>query len=252
MILISWNVNGIRAIAKKGFHDIIANLNPDILCLQETKAQVEQVREVVFDMNYHIYANHATKKGYSGTAILSKEEAINVIYDIGIALHDDEGRIIAAEYKDYYVVTGYIPNSKADLSRLEERQQWDKDLFDYLKMLEKKKPVLFCGDLNVAHKEIDLFHPKANYNKSAGFTQAEIDGMDRYVNGGFMDTWREMHPEEKKYSWWSYRAGARSKNVGWRIDYVLASKVLMPQIKHSFILNEVEGSDHCPVGIELE
>jgi len=145
----------------------------------------------------------------------------------------------------------YIPNSKSDLSRLEDRKQWDKDLFDYLKKLEAKKPVFLCGDLNVAHKEIDLFHPKANYNKSAGFTQAEIDGMDRYVNGGFIDTWRTMHPDEKKYSWWSYRAGARAKNVGWRIDYVLASEVLVPQIKHSFILNEVMGSDHCPVGIEI-
>ena len=147
MILLSWNVNGIRAIAKKGFHDIIADLNPDILCLQETKAQVDQVREVVFDMDYHIYANHAEKKGYSGTAILSKVEPLNVTYDIGIENHDKEGRIITAEYEDYFVVTGYIPNSKADLSRLEERKQWDKDLFDYLKKLEEKKPVFFCGDL---------------------------------------------------------------------------------------------------------
>ena len=251
MILISWNVNGIRAIAKKGFFEIVESLNPDILCLQETKAQEDQVREVLFGMDYHIYVNHAEKKGYSGTAILSREEALNVVYDIGIDHHDKEGRIITAEYKEYYVVTGYIPNSKSDLSRLEDRKQWDKELFDYLKGLEKKKPVLFCGDLNVAHKEIDLARPKPNYNKSAGFTQTEIDGMDRYVDGGFKDTWRIKHPDDIKYSWWSYRAGARGKNVGWRIDYVLASEVLRPQIKHSFILNDVMGSDHCPVGVEL-
>lgn len=251
MILISWNVNGIRAIAKKGFHEIIENLNPDILCLQETKAQVEQVQEVLNDMNYHIYANHAEKKGYSGTAILSKEEPLDVTYDIGIENHDKEGRIITAEYKEYYVVTGYIPNSKADLSRLDDRKQWDKDVYDYLKKLEGKKPVIYCGDLNVAHTEIDLARPKPNYNKSAGYTQTEIDGMDRYVNGGFADTWRTKHPGEVKYSWWSYRARARGKNIGWRLDYVLASEVLLPQIQHAFILNDVLGSDHCPVGIEM-
>ena len=251
MILISWNVNGIRAIAKKGFKEIVADLNPDILCLQETKAQVDQVMEVLDGMDYHIYANHAEKKGYSGTAILSKEKPIGVTYDIGIDLHDKEGRIITAEYNDYYVVTGYIPNSKSDLSRLDERKQWDEDLYNYLKELEKKKALFFCGDLNVAHKEIDLARPKANYNKSAGFTQVEIDGLDRYTQGGFLDTWREKHPDEVKYSWWSYRAGARAKNIGWRIDYVLASQVLLPQIKHAFILNDVMGSDHCPVGVEI-
>ncbi len=253
MKIVSWNVNGIRAIMKKDFLDSIAGINPDILCLQETKAQDSQVRETLFGIDsFHLYVNSAERKGYSGTAILSKPEPLSVQYDMGIAEHDKEGRIITAEYTDYYLVTVYTPNSGSELVRLDYRQQWDADFLHYVKQLEQTKPVIICGDLNVAHQPIDLKNPKANYNKTAGYTQAEIDGFERLLQAGFVDTFRHFYPEEVKYSWWSYRFNSRAKNIGWRIDYFLVSESLLPRVKDAFILNEYYGSDHCPVGIIIE
>lgn len=254
MKLISFNVNGLRAVTKKDFFKDLAIMNPDILCLQETKAQDDQVAEALNPVTgYHIYSNSAEKKGYSGTAILSKIKPINVSKDIGIAEHDTEGRVLCLEYDKFYLVNVYVPNSGNDLKRLGYRQDWDLAFFNYLKGLEKTKPVIVCGDFNVAHKEIDLARPKPNYNKSAGFMQEEIDGMDRYTQGGFVDSFRHFYPEEKdRYSWWSYRAGARDKNVGWRIDYFLVSEPFIGSVKGASILNEIMGSDHCPVAIELK
>lgn len=251
--LVSFNVNGIRAIMKKDFEADMKALNPDFLCLQETKAQDDQVQEalVSFKDDYHIVSNSAVKKGYSGTAILSKEEPLDLIYGIGTEEHDQEGRVIAAEYKDFYVIVVYVPNSKNDLSRLDYRTTWDHAFLEFIKELEKKKPVIVCGDFNVAHRDIDLARPKANYNKGAGFTQKEIDGMDAFTGNGLIDTFRLLHPEEVKYSWWSYRGGARARNVGWRIDYFLVSESLKSKVKNADILNEVMGSDHCPVLLEL-
>ncbi len=253
MKIISWNVNGLRAVAKKGFFKIVEQMGTDILCLQETKAQDDQVAEVLTPLDgYHFYSNSAEKKGYSGTAIISKTKPINVSNDIGIEDHDMEGRVMCLEYESFYLVNVYVPNSGNELKRLDYRQEWDLAFFNYLKDLEKTKPVIVCGDFNVAHKEIDLARPKPNYNKSAGFMQEEIDGMDRFTQGGFIDTFRHLHPEERdKYSWWSYRAGARAKNVGWRIDYFLVSESYMSSVKSASILNEIMGSDHCPVSIEL-
>jgi exodeoxyribonuclease-3 len=251
--LVSFNVNGVRAIMQKDFEADMKALNPDVLCLQETKAQDDQVQEALKTFGeYHIVSNSAVKKGYSGTAILSKEKPLNVIYDIGEEVHDQEGRVISAEFKDYYVVVVYVPNSGSDLKRLDYRTTWDQSFLDFIKTLEAKKPVIVCGDFNVAHKEIDLARPKANYNKHAGFTQKEIDGMEAFTSGGLVDTFRHLHPEEVKYSWWSYRGGARSRNVGWRIDYFLMSESIMSQVKSADILNDIHGSDHCPVMITLK
>lgn len=248
MRLVSWNVNGIRAAMKKDFAASLQAMNTDMLCLQETKAQDDQVIEALTDINgYHVYTNSAEKKGYSGTAILSKIEPKSVSFDMDIAEHDQEGRVIALEFESFFLVTVYTPNSGSELKRLEYRQQWDRDFLAYLKQLEKEKPVILCGDLNVAHKEIDLARPKPNYNKSAGYTQAEIDGMDNIIAAGFIDSFRYKNPEAVKYSWWSYRAGARGKNVGWRIDYFLVSSSLAEEIVAVDILNDVMGSDHCPV-----
>lgn len=253
MKLISWNVNGIRAVAKKDFFNQIERLNPDVLCLQETKAQDDQVAEVLQDLKgYYVYSNSAVKKGYSGTAIISKIKPLQVSYDINIEEHDQEGRVITAEYDNFYLTTVYTPNSKNDLSRLDDRQNFDAALLKYLKALEKNKPVIVCGDLNVAHKEIDLARPKANYNKSAGFMQEEIDGMDNYVNAGLLDSYRYLHPTKAEmYSWWSFRGGARERNVGWRIDYFLVSKPFIEKVKKADILMDEHGSDHCPVCIEI-
>ena len=224
-----------------------------MLCLQETKAQDDQVQEALAELKgYHIYSNSAEKKGYSGTAILTKKEPINVFFDINQTEHDKEGRVTTAEFDDFYLVTVYVPNSKTDLSRLDDRQNWDAHFLNFLKELESKKPVIVCGDFNVAHKAIDLARPAANYNKSAGYTQQEIDGMSNFVNAGLVDTFRYFYPEKKDmYSWWSYRGGARFKNVGWRIDYFLVSKAFLPKVKSAAIHMEVDGSDHCPVSIEL-
>ena len=253
MKIISWNVNGIRAVAKKNFFKDLELMAPEILCLQETKAQDDQVAEVLASIDhYEVFSNSAEKKGYSGTAILSKIKPLSVSRDMGIAEHDTEGRVLCLEFDSFFLVNVYVPNSGNDLKRLSYRQSWDLDFFSYLKKLEIKKPVIVCGDFNVAHKDIDLARPKPNYNKSAGFMQEEIDGMDRYTGGGFVDTFRHFFPElTKAYSWWSYRAGAREKNVGWRIDYFLVSSAFLSSIFGTFILNEVPGPDHCPVGIEL-
>tara|TARA_Y100000589_G_scaffold136859_1_gene130928 strand:- start:34942 stop:35703 length:762 start_codon:yes stop_codon:yes gene_type:complete len=253
MKIVSWNVNGIRAIMKKGFIESVNDINPDILCLQETKAQDDQVREALFGIDdYQLYVNSAERKGYSGTAILTRPEPLSVQYDMGIEEHDKEGRVIAAEYKDYFLVTVYTPNSGSELVRLDYRKKWDQDFLHYVKNLEKTKHVIICGDLNVAHQPIDLKNPKANYNKTAGYTQVEIDGFENLLKAGFVDTFRHFYPDTVKYSWWSYRFNSRAKNIGWRIDYFLVSESLLPRVKDSFILNEYEGSDHCPVGIIIE
>ena len=253
MNIISWNVNGIRAVAKKDFFRDLEQMSPDILCLQETKAQDEQVAEVLAPVDsYHLYSSSAVKKGYSGTAILTRHKPLDVKHRMGVEEHDAEGRILCLEYEAFFLVNVYVPNSGNDLMRLDYRQSWDRDFFKYLKDLEARKPVLACGDFNVAHRDMDLARPKPNYNKSAGYMQEEIDGMDRYTGGGLVDTFRHIHPEKRDaYSWWSYRAGARARNVGWRIDYILASRTLLPSVKEAFILSEVMGSDHCPVGVEF-
>lgn len=252
MKLVSWNVNGIRAAIKKDFVASFDRMDTDVLCLQETKAQDDQVVEAIAEIDdYHIYTNSAVKKGYSGTAILSRKEPISVTYDMGIEEHDQEGRVITAEFNDFYLVTVYTPNSGSELKRLAYRQKWDADFLTHLKNLETTKPVIACGDLNVAHRDIDLARPKPNYNKAAGFMQEEIDGFDNLMAAGFIDTFRHTKPEEVKYSWWSYRAGARANNVGWRIDYFIASQPLAKKIKNVDILNEVMGSDHCPVMLDI-
>lgn len=252
MNIISFNVNGIRAVVGKTFITDMQALNPDIICLQETKATPEQVQDAVSSLKgYHVFASSAERKGYSGTAILSKEMPLNVTYGIGIAEHDNEGRVICAEFDNFFLITVYVPNSGSELLRLAYRQTWDAAFLSYLKNLEQQKPVLVCGDFNVAHHAIDLARPKENYNKAAGYMQEEIDGMNAYVSAGLIDTFRTLNPDTVKYSWWSYRAGARQKNVGWRIDYFLASAALQSAIKEAYILNDILGSDHCPVGVAL-
>jgi exodeoxyribonuclease III len=253
MKIISWNVNGIRAIAKKTFFSDLELLGADIVCLQETKATESQVAGTLMPLNgYHLYTNSAEKPGYSGTAVISKHEPLNVIKGINIAEHDTEGRVLCLEFEYFFLVNVYVPNSGSELKRLGYRQEWDSAFFSFLKDLEKVRPVIVCGDLNVAHKPIDLARPKANYNKTAGYMQEEIDGMDRLTGGGLADTFRRLYPDEtERYSWWSYRAGTRSKNIGWRIDYFLVSESFMPFVKNAFILEDITGSDHCPVGIEL-
>lgn len=254
MKIISWNVNGIRAVAKKNFFKDFSSINADIFCIQETKAQDNQVAETIQSIDpYFLYSNSAEKKGYSGTAILSKLKPLSVSHDMGIAKFDTEGRVLCLEYKEFYLVNVYVPNSGNELKRLDYRQEWDLAFYNYLKNLDKLKPVIVCGDFNVAHKSIDLARPKQNYNKSAGHMQEEIDGMDRFANNGFADTFRHFYPQASdKYTWWSYRAGARAKNVGWRIDYFLVSRAFISSVKDAFILNEIMGSDHCPVGIMLQ
>ena len=252
MKIISFNVNGIRAIVGKTFIQDMQRVNADVICLQETKATPEQVQDACATLEgYHFFANSAERKGYSGTAILSKVQPLNVTYGIGIAEHDTEGRVVCAEYSTYFVVSVYVPNSGSELLRLGYRQSWDADFLSYLKKLEAIKPVVVCGDFNVAHQAIDLARPKENFNKAAGYMQEEIDGMNQFVQNGLIDTFRSLNPDLVTYSWWSYRAGAREKNVGWRIDYFLVSQFFLPQVKESFILTDVFGSDHCPVGIQL-
>jgi exodeoxyribonuclease-3 len=252
MKIISFNVNGIRAIVQKSFVADMRRVNADIICLQETKATVDQVKEAVAELSeYHVFANEAEKKGYSGTAILTKHNPIAVTYYIGVGDHDNEGRVTCAEFEEFFVITVYVPNSGSELLRLPYRQTWDEDFLKYMKRLEQTKPVIVCGDFNVAHKAIDLARPKQNYNKSAGYMQEEISGMDTFSENGLVDTFRSLNGDEVKYSWWSYRGGARDKNVGWRIDYFLVSSVFLPKVSESFILNDVKGSDHCPVGIVI-
>ncbi|BAP63192.1 exodeoxyribonuclease III [Methanococcus maripaludis] len=249
MKMLSWNVNGIRACLKNGFMDFLERESPDIMCIQETKVQSGQV-QLGLD-GYFQYWNYAERKGYSGTAIFTKIKPSNVILGMENSEHNNEGRVIALEFDEYYLVNVYTPNSQRGLTRLEYRQKWDEDFLSYIKTLETKKPVVFCGDLNVAHKEIDLKNPKTNV-KNAGFTPEERNGFDNIVNSGFLDTFREFNKEPDNYSWWSYRFNARAKNIGWRIDYFCISESLRNILKDAFIMPEVMGSDHCPVGIIFE
>ena len=250
MKFISWNVNGIGACMTKGFMDFFKEVDADIFCLQETKLQAGQI-----EMNlegYHQYWNYAEKKGYSGTAIFTKKEPISVVYGIGIEEHDKEGRVITLEFDDFYFITVYTPNSQTELARLSYRMTWEDDFKKYLKKLEEKKPVIFCGDLNVAHKEIDLKNPKTN-RKNAGFTDEERAKFTELVNDGFIDTFRYFYPEmEGIYSWWSYRFKAREKNAGWRIDYFMVSSSLKDRLESAKIHTEIYGSDHCPVELVLK
>jgi exodeoxyribonuclease III len=252
MKLISFNVNGIRASAGKGLAATLTQLNADIVCFQETKATPEQVAGALSDVKgYHVHAHSAVKPGYSGTAILSKEAPVRVDFGIGIDEHDQEGRVITATFAEHIVVNTYVPNSGEGMKRLAYRKTWDEALRAHLVGLAKgKKPVIFTGDLNVAHQPMDLANPKPNYNKTSGYTQTEIDGLTALLAAGFIDTFRHKYPDTVKYSWWSQRLGARARNVGWRIDYVLVNKAFATKVKDAFILNEVMGSDHCPVGIE--
>ena len=249
MKLISWNVNGLRACVGKGFYESIAALDADVVCLQETKLQAGQI-DLALEC-YETYWNYADKKGYSGTAIFTRRHPLSVTYGLGIDLHDHEGRIITAEYEDFYLVTAYVPNSQDGLRRLDYRQQWDKDLRAYLKELETRKPVVLCGDLNVAHREIDLKNPKSN-RKNAGFTDEEREGFQQLLDAGFVDTFRHFYPDQTDiYSWWSYRFRAREKNAGWRIDYFVVSEALRPLLESAAIHTEIFGSDHCPVEVVL-
>tara|TARA_B100000287_G_scaffold205726_1_gene194071 strand:- start:387 stop:1142 length:756 start_codon:yes stop_codon:yes gene_type:complete len=250
MKIISWNVNGIRAVMKKGFPDFVKKYDPDILCLQETKAHPDQVDELLHDYEHHFW-NSADKKGYSGTAIFSKIKPLNVSYGGGIDVGDTEGRIVTAEFDDFFLVNVYTPNSKRGLARLDYRQEWDKLFFNYLKELEKSKPVITCGDLNVAHTEIDLARPKNN-TKNAGFTPQERSGFQKYLDNGFLDTFRIFNQDPENYTWWSYMFNARAKNLGWRIDYFLTSEKLKKNIISAEILKDVMGSDHCPVTLNLK
>ena len=250
MKLISWNVNGLRACMGKGFLDFVAAENPDMLCLQETKMQQGQA-DVPVD-GYHEYWCSAEKKGYSGTALFTKTEPLTVSYNLGIDEHDHEGRVITAEYPEFYLVTVYVPNSQDGLKRLDYRMQWEDAFLAYVKKLDETKPVVICGDMNVAHQEIDLKNPKTN-RKNAGFTDEERAKMSELLGAGFVDTWRHFYPDaEGVYSWWSYRFKAREKNAGWRIDYFIVSERFVGRVKAARILTDVFGSDHCPVAIEIE
>ena len=250
MKLISWNVNGLRACVTKGFEEFFREADADVFCLQETKLQPGQIQ---LDLpGYYQYWNSAEKKGYSGTAVFTKREPLSVSYGIGVEEHDHEGRVITLEFPEFYLVTVYTPNSQDGLARLDYRMRWEDDFFSYLKGLEKTKPVIFCGDLNVAHKEIDLKNPKTN-RKNAGFTDEERQKFTELLDAGFIDTYRYFYPDrEGVYSWWSYRFKAREKNAGWRIDYFCVSRALEGRLKDAKILTDVMGSDHCPVELDIE
>ncbi|QAA81101.1 exodeoxyribonuclease III [Aequorivita sp. H23M31] len=253
MKIISWNVNGVRSIVKKDFFDNISRLDPDILCLQETKAQEEEVKNALSEIGgYYHYYNSAERRGYSGTAILSKTKPLSVIRDMGIEEHDKEGRVLCAEFDSFCLVNVYVPNSGQVLERLDYRQGWDIDFRNYLKNLEKTKPVILCGDLNVAHRPIDLKNDKSNYNKTAGYTQIEIDGMDDLINSGFVDSFRYFHPDEVAYTYWSYKFRARERNSGWRLDYFMLSQSLVDKVNKVEILSEYFGSDHCPIRLDIK
>lgn len=250
MKLISWNVNGIRAAIGKGFASFFEQVNADIFCIQETKMQEGQI-----DLNYAgytTYLNSAIKKGYSGTAIFTKEKPLSVTYGIGKEEHDQEGRVITAEYKEFYLVNCYTPNSKRELERLDYRMVWEDEMRNYLKKLDTTKPVILCGDLNVAHEEIDIKNPKTNHH-NAGFTDEERNKMTELLTAGFTDSFRHLYPTKTdSYTWWSYMRDARSKNVGWRIDYFIVSNRIAPNIQEATIYSEIMGSDHCPVGLEIQ
>ena len=251
---VSWNVNGIRAIIKKEFIESVRAMNPDVLCLQETKAAKEETLTALQLLpEYRVFANSSkARKGYSGTAIITKEEPISVTYDMGIEDFDQEGRVITAEYLTYFLVTVYTPNSGSELVRLDYRQSWDDAFRDYLLWLGKRKQVIVCGDFNVAHQPIDLSRPKENYNKSAGYTQIEIDGFSKLMDAGFVDTFRHFYPDTVKFSYWNQIFNGREKNIGWRIDHFLVTQKTLPNVKEAMIYNEYFGSDHCPVAIKLQ
>ena len=253
MKLISWNVNGLRAVINKGFKEFFKEIDADIFCIQETKMQEAQLDENILEIfeGYNAYWNSAEKKGYSGTAIFTKQKPLNVTYGIGKEEHDKEGRVITLEFEKFYMVNIYTPNSKRELERLDYRQLWEDEIRAYLLKLKENKPVVMCGDLNVAHEEIDLKNPKTNRH-NAGFTDEERNKMTELLDSGFTDTFRYLYPEkENAYSWWSYMGHAREKNVGWRIDYFIVSKSIEKQIKEAKIYPEIMGSDHCPVGLEI-
>lgn len=249
MKLISWNVNGFRAVLNKGFNEFFNDVDADIFCIQETKMQEGQT-EMMYD-GYEVYLNSAEKKGYSGTAVFTKIKPLNVSYGIGIEEHDKEGRVITLEFDHFYLVNVYTPNSKRELERLDYRMTWEDEFKMYLKSLENTKPVIVCGDLNVAHKEIDIKNPKTN-RKNAGFTDEERNKMTALLDSGFIDTFRYLYKDkENAYTWWSYFANAREKNIGWRIDYFLVSDILKDKIRGAYIYDKVLGSDHCPIGIDI-
>lgn len=248
--LISWNVNGLRAAVGKGFLDFFHEVNADIFCVQETKLQEGQIELDI--PGYYDYWNYADKKGYSGTALFSREKPISVSYGIGIDEHDHEGRVITAEFSDFYMITCYTPNAQHELTRLDYRMKWEDDFLKYIRKLDKQKPVIYCGDLNVAHEEIDLKNPRANRG-NAGFTDEERNKMTTVLSSGFTDTYRYLYPDRTDaYSWWSYRMNARAKNIGWRIDYFICSDRLAEKIDDAVIYPEVMGSDHCPVGLIID
>lgn len=251
--ILSWNVNGIRSQITKDFYNTVKTLDADVLCIQETKAQYETMPDLTKELpQYDMYLNAAVQKGYAGTAVLSKLKPLYQTKDIGMEKHDQEGRVINLEFEHFYLVNVYVPNSGQELKRLDYRKEWDDEFAFYLADLEARKPVILTGDLNVAHEPIDLARPKENYNKVAGYTQIEIDGFKKFLNNGFIDSYRHLNPEGRQFSYWSQRFRAREKNIGWRIDYFLVSQKIIHKVKRSFILDQVMGSDHCPVGIELE
>ena len=250
MKLISWNVNGLRACITKGFNDFFKDVDADIFCIQETKMQEDQATEIQYE-GYNRYMNSAVKKGYSGTMVFAKEKPLSVTYGLGIEEHDQEGRIITLEYPDFYFICCYTPNSKRELERLEYRMIWEDEIRKYMKKLEEKKPVIYCGDLNVAHEEIDIKNPKTNH-RSAGFTDEERNKFTQLLNAGFIDTYRYLNPQKVEYSWWSYMRQAREKNIGWRIDYFVTSKCLANNIKDAKIHTQILGSDHCPIELDIE
>ena len=249
MKLVSWNVNGLRAVAGKGFADIFRTLDADCVCLQETKLQEGQI-DLEFP-GYRSWWNYAEKKGYSGTVIFSRVEPLSVGYGLGVDAHDHEGRAVTLEFDDFFLVNVYVPNSQDGLRRLSYRMQWEDDFRTYVSTLARKKGVVICGDMNVAHEEIDLRNPATNH-ENPGFTDEEREKMTRLLEAGFIDSWRSQHPGEARYSWWSYRMAARERNVGWRIDYFLVSKDLQPRIADTDIRNDIYGSDHCPVVLVLK
>jgi len=249
MKLVSWNVNGIRAVLKKGFIESLHTLKADVVCLQETKAHPDQVDLLLPEYEYKFW-NSAEKKGYAGTAIFSKIKPLSVTYDMGMEEHDTEGRVIVAEYSEFFLVNVYTPNAKRELLRLEYRQQWDKDFRAYLKRLDEKKPVIFCGDLNVAHKEIDIKNPTSN-KRNPGFTDEERQGMTEHLGAGFIDSFRHFTDEPGHYTWWSYMFHARTRNIGWRIDYFCISNRIKDTLVSASIHPDIHGSDHCPVSVEI-
>ncbi len=251
MKIVSWNVNGLRAVLKKSFLESLSALKCDVVCLQETKLQKEQIPKEILDLKLYNFWNFAIKKGYSGTSVLSKIEPLSEKYGLGSKPHDDEGRVITVEYETFYLVNAYVPNAQPELKRIDFRTSYEKKLLSYIKKLDKTKPVVYCGDLNVAHEEIDLKNPKQNIGQP-GFSYEERDMMTNLLNSGFSDVYRTMYPNGKEYTWWSYRGNARENNTGWRIDYFIVSNRFLDNIKNIKIHNEIYGSDHCPIELIIK